>query len=186
MGFRVTLIAVTGKDPATIHREFAVEPTGTFVDFPDAPVAGAQVPAGPYVLYINDGILPSDALLARLSQDASLMTCTVNETVMCSDVCAWSQGIEQWTVTHDCQFGINHLETSGEVPRPFHEIRERLCGLQASSTDVDYVFDVPVELFVAMGGIRYDQDIPEADPNPWQVLTRIKPSQPKSRWWPFG
>jgi len=186
MGFRVLLIAVTGTDPAIIQRDYAVEPTGKVFDFPDAPVCGAQIPNGPYVLYINDEITPSDSLFARLSQHGSLITCQVNETVMCSSASAWIGGVEQWAVSHDCQFGILHLETSGDVPAVLTEIRERLFRSQADSKDVDYVFDVPVELFVAMGGVRYDQEIPGTDPTPWQELQRIKPAQTKSRWWPFG
>ena len=36
--------------------------------------------------------------------------------------------------------------------------------------DDDDVFGIPVKLFVALGGIRYDCDIESDEPEPWEVL----------------
>ena len=105
MGFRVQLIAVTGKEPRTIQGDYGVVPTGEREEIPESPVVGAALPNGAYLLYINDQdkIVPDDEVFARLSKGASLIACYANETVMNSYACAWSNGVERWSVFHDAQ-----------------------------------------------------------------------------------
>lgn len=183
MGYRVLLIAVTGKQPDVIHREYGVTPTDNYEDIPESPVTGALLPSGPYLLYIKDEIIPDEKVLARLSLNASLLACYANETVMNSFTASWVNGAEQWSVLHDAQEGIGNLQTTGQVPTQLKPIRDRLETEQiASQEEVDHIFDIPIELFVALGGIRYNEDIEGADPDPWQVLVRTKQ---KSSWWPF-
>jgi hypothetical protein len=71
---------------------------------------------------------------------------------------------------HDAQQGIKHLETQGNPPPEMQAIRDRLFVEQDKDDGVDFIFDIPVELFVALGGIRYDHDIPGAGPEPWEIL----------------
>lgn len=183
MGYRVLLIAIEGKEPAAIHEQYGVAPTEQYEEIPESPVTGAVLPIGAYLLYINGEIVPDDRVLSRLSKGASLMACYANETVMDSLVCAWKDGIERWSVFHDAQQGVEHLESEGELPEELKPIREKLVAEQAASQSTDYIFDIPIELFAALGGIRYDQDIEGAGPQPWQVLTRARR---KKRWWPFA
>jgi len=49
-------------------------------------------------------------------------------------------------------------------------IRDRLFARQEDNEGVDFIFDIPIELFASLGGIRYDQDIPGAGPEPWEIL----------------
>jgi hypothetical protein len=123
-------------------------------------------------LYINDPdkIVPEDEVFARLSRDASLIACYANETVMNSYACAWLNGVELWSVFHDAQQDIKHLETSGTLPPEMQSIRDRLFAEQEDDDDADFIFDIPIELFASLGGIRYDQDIPATDPEPWEIL----------------
>lgn len=183
MGFRVLMISIRGKNAETIHAEYGVMPTGKYVDFPDSPVSGALMQNGAYLLCINDDITPDEKQLAPLSRDATLIACYVNETVMYSGVYSWANGVEEWSVWHDAQQGLTHVEWSGREPDQLAEIRDRLLAKQIGVTDTDYVFDVPVELFKLHGGIDYAKNIPDSGPDPWQVLVRIKR---KSLWWPFG
>ncbi len=172
MGFRVQLIAVTGKEPSAIQRDFGVAATGQYEEIAESPVVGAPLPNGAYLLYINDPdqILPNDQVFARLSKGASLVACYANETVMNSYACGWANGVARWSVFHDAQQNIKHLETSGVLPPELQPIRDRLFAQQDLDDDADYVFNVPIELFAALGGIRYDQDIPGAGPEPWEIL----------------
>ena len=195
MGYRVLLIAVTGKEPFAIHRDYSVAPTDQH-ESPDSPVTGTRLPSGAYLLYINDEILPDDQVFARLSQNASLLACYANETVMDSFVRSWVNGVEQWSVWHCAQQGLKHLETTGDIPAQFNPIRERLFAEQdkdketdyISDIPTDYIFDIPIELFAELGGMRYNRDLEGAGPKPWQVLTRIKdPAKTaKKSWWPLG
>ncbi len=173
MGFRVQLIAVTGKEPRAIQRDYGVLPSGDREEIPESPIVGAALPNDVYLLYINDPskIIPDDKVFARLSEGASLVACYANETVMNSYSCGWANGAEKWSVFHDAQQDIKHLETSGNLPPEFHAIRDRLFAEQEGGDGgTDFVFDIPVELFAALGGIRYDHDIPGAGPDPWEIL----------------
>jgi hypothetical protein len=166
------LIAVTGKEPGEIQRDYGVTPTGEHEEIPESPVVGAPLPTGAYLLYINDPdkIVPDDEVLCRFSKGASLIACYANETVMNSYACAWTNGAKRWSVFHDAQQSIDHLETSGNLPPELQPIHDRLFAKQKGDGGCDFIFDIPVELFVALGGIRYDQDIPGAGPEPWEIL----------------
>jgi hypothetical protein len=183
MGYRVLLIAVRRKDAAKIHADFGVHPTDDFEEIAESPVTGAWLPNGDYLLYINDDIMPDDRVLAKLSSGASLLACYANETTMDSFLASWVAGREEWSVWHDAQQSLRHLEIRGTVPAELAPIRERLTAQQMGVPNVDYTFDIPIEMFVALGGIRYNEDIPNAEPAPWRVLQRVRA---KKGWWLFG
>jgi hypothetical protein len=174
MGFRVQLIAVSGKEPRAVQRDYGVVPTGQREEIPESPIVGAVLPNGAYLLYINDKdkIVPDDQVFTRLSKGASLIACCANETVMNSYACAWADGVKRWSVFHEPNQGIKHLETSGSLPAEIHRIRERLFSQQDEDRGdgADHVFDIPIELFAVLGGIRYDCDIAGAGPEPWEIL----------------
>jgi hypothetical protein len=182
MGFRVLLIAVTGKEPDAIHQEYGVVPTGEHEEIPESPVTGAMLPSGSYLLCINDHIVPDNRVFAQLSKNATLMACYAHETVMNSYACAWLNGVEKWSVLHDAQQGITHLETTGDPPDQLKSIQKRLFAAQEVSGGVDYIFDIPIELFTSLGGIRYDRDIERAGPDRWQVLKRDNGYTRSSLW----
>jgi hypothetical protein len=167
MGFKVLNVLVKGKKAEIVHTELSIFPTDEYDEVPDAPISGMELPNGDYLLGINYGI-PNEELLAKLSRNASVVTCYVHEGVMISFASEWSNGIELWSVLHDPNEGIsNHLATSGEPPSQLDIIRERLQTQQKKMNNADYIFDIPVELFVALGGIRYDKIV---EGNPWQIL----------------
>jgi hypothetical protein len=101
-----------------------------------------------------------------------LIACYANETVMNSYACCWANGVKRWSVYHDAQKGIKHFETSGTLPPEIQPMRDRLIAQQEADDGADFIFDVPIELFAALGGIRYDHDIPGAGPEPWEILDR--------------
>lgn len=180
MGFRVLLIAVKGKEASAIHRDYGVSPTDRFDEEPEAPVVGAELPSGGYLLFENEEIVPNEKSLGQLSLDGSLVVCGVNETVMESFAEGWTDGVRNWSVWHDAQQGLEHLETTGDVPAAFGPIRDRLLAQASEHPGPDWLFDVPVELFVALGGVRYDAEFPSESETPWQVLQRN--AKPR-RWW---
>jgi hypothetical protein len=175
MGFRVLLIAVRDKSPATIHKEFGVSPTQEFEEIAESPVVGVSLSNNSYLLYINDEdlIVPKDGIFSRLSESARLLACYVNETCMESLATYWEKGNRKWSVGHDSQRGIEHLETIGELPAQYFPIRDRLLAKQKDSDGIDFVFDIPVELAKELGGFRYDYAIESADGKPFEVLEQI-------------
>jgi len=190
MGLRVLLIAVTGKEPATIHDEYSVAPTSRHESIPKSPVDGTMLPSGAYLLYINDEIIPDRRVCERLSQNALLIACYANETIMNSFSCSWINGLEQWSVFHDARQGVGHLETTGTPSTHLKRIKERVFANHGEGDDEDAAraFEVPVDLFAELGGIRYDQEIEGAGPKPWEILVREKAMirTGMKKWWLFG
>ena len=173
MGYRVLLIKIDGKPAERIHQEYGVTLTEEDEEIPESPVTGASLPGGGYLLFINDQIQPDERVFEELSQKASLVACYVNETDNNSYACGWMSGVRQWSVFHDeARQGRNHLAIAGELPPEFEQIRANLA-VQQERDVADFIFNIPVDLFVALGGIRYFEDIEGAGPRPWQVLARV-------------
>jgi hypothetical protein len=185
MGFRVLLITITGKTPDSIHQELGVTPTSQYIEIPGNsyhdPVSSTTLPSGAYLLYINDDITPDPKLFARLSENASLLACYVNETVMESSASAWRNGTQTWLVVHDAQQALTDLQITGTPPPEFHPIRDRQFAAQATADDTDHIFDIPVDLFISQGGMHYSLPCPpgNSNPKPWRVLNRITPPRPR-------
>lgn len=182
MGFNVSLITIEGKSPQQIHHDFGVKPTGEREEIPESPITGTLLPNGKYALWLNTRATgpASERELAILSRDASVLVCDLSETTMNISLVAWEDGKEIWSVWHDGgSQGVEHLELTGDVPPQLEPIRERLFREQREDDGADFSFDIPVELFVELGGFRYDQDLDVDDPQPWQVLERVKPK----KWW---
>jgi hypothetical protein len=174
------MIAVRGKSPVAIHAEFGVDATGEFEDPPESPVCGVLLPTDWYLIYINDRISPEDKILQKLSTGAEVLTCWVEEHVMNSISRYWRNGDELWRVLHDAQQGTEHLEATGDLPLSYSSVRDELTTKQTSLNDCDYIFDIPVELFVQSTGYRYNGS---HDPDPqFERLNRVRP---RKQWWQF-
>ena len=176
LGFQVQLVAIEGKSIADIHSALGVTLTGTHEEIPESPVVGTQLKNGNYVVYLNDEITPDPTLLGELSRGTNVLSCYVNETVMNSSTSRWRDGNEDWSVLHDSQVGIDDLQIIGLPPSELNSIRQRLVDEQNKCDDADYIFDIPIELFVALGGMRYDED-PDSTVGtnePWAVLQRMQ------------
>jgi len=121
-----------------------------------------------------------DQTLQRLSAGCEVVTGDVEEQVMVSVATGWKDGQRVWSVTHDAQRDLEHLQTEGELPAAFTNIRDRLRSEQQKAggrkADVDYIFDVPVELAQTLTGYRHDADIPGAGTDPFEVLVEISSS----------
>ncbi len=184
MGFSVSVYAIFDCDPAEIHHKLKLEPTGEFVEFPDSPIAAAHTQAGSYILYIDDRRIFGEDLIRALVPNTKFLSCNVNETVMYSAASLMENGREQWSVIHDSSYGLRHLDSSEKMPEEYYSIRkEKLSAQDIERDKVDHIFDIPVDLFVSLGGVRYDEYIDSANEQPWQTLERI----PSNRWWwPFS
>jgi hypothetical protein len=182
MGYSISWIAIRGKDRDVVCSEFHVEPTGEFEDVPESPVVGARLPTGWYLLFINDRSLPGSGVLGKLSTRAELVCCFVEEHVMCSSASGWQNGKEQWSVTRDAQQGLTHLESTGDLPWAYAAIHDDLSRKQVGKTNVDYLFDIPVELAKSLTGFRHDEDFFDAPSKPYERLQRtVAPG----KWWQF-
>lgn len=185
MGFMVSLYAVPDRDPLQLYKQLGLVPDGQRTEFFDSPIAAAVTQDRVCIVVVDDRATWGETVIRPALAHNTVISCNINETCMYSAATCWRRGQEVWSVIHDSGEGLLHLETFGELPNTYAAIRDQQLALQESETDdVDHVFDIPVEMFVDHGGIRYSEFIESHDPHPWQPLSRVARS--RSWWWPFG
>jgi hypothetical protein len=176
MGYSQSWLAVKGKARASVLEALGLRGTGAREEIAESPIVGAELPNG-WFLVVGDRSghrLMRDPSVQRLSAGCEVVTGDVEEHVMVSVATGWKEGRRVWSVTHDAQRDREHLQTEGELPAVFTSIRDRLRSEQQAAggrdADVDYIFDVPVELAQTLTGYRHDADIPGTGPEPFEVL----------------
>jgi hypothetical protein len=189
MGFSLTWVAIKGALKEAALSALGLRGTQVFEEIPESPLTGVLLPSGWYMIVDNRCNLPmlrEDKTLAPLSASADVVTCFVEEHVMCSSASQWRNGRELWSLMHTADTkGIDHLETKGELPSFISAIRERLNAKQkeagGNNAEVDYIFDIPVEAAKHLTGYRHDFDIPELRGNVFEVLATTE-ATPKRSW----
>lgn len=173
MGYSLSWIAVKGKPAQAVRDELSFRRTDKREEIPESELAAVEMPSGWYLIVSNHTEqVVSDAAMRRLaSSGCELVTCFVEEHVMISRATGWKDGQLQWSVTHDGQKGLLHLDVQGEPPAEFAAIRDRTFAEQsAGDRDCDYLFDIPVETARSMTGYRHDEDIPGLSGEVFEVL----------------
>jgi hypothetical protein len=189
MGFSMSWAAVRGGTPQAVHDALALRGTGAREEIPESEITGAELPGGWYMVTSNrDGLrLTEDAALGRLSRVGEVVMCFVEEHIMCSCAACWRDGQRVWSVYHDAQRSMESLDVHGEPPAPFAAIRDRLRAQQAAAggkkADVDYIFDIPVELAHSVAGYRHDEDIPGKPKDAFEVLVSTNTTPKRRSWW---
>lgn len=157
MGFQLSWIAVRGKDRQTTLDELRLEPTGERTEFPEDSFTAAEVPGWFVVVFARE--LVEDDIPERLSEDCEAVLAGVEEQVMMSYASGWRNGEQIWSIAHDAQQGIDHLDTGGSLPAGFDEVRARAFAEHKDATDVDYVFEVPGRTARFVTGFAHDDDV---------------------------
>jgi hypothetical protein len=157
MGYSISWLAIRGEDVKTVHAELGITGTGEYEEVPESPLLGVQLPEGWYLVFANRCDYVDNAPLASLSRSGELITCSVEEHAMCSSASGWSNGRLAWSVEHDSQQGLQHLDAQGDLPPVFAAVRDQLSAARAQRGDADYIFDVPVEVARSITGFRHDQ-----------------------------
>jgi hypothetical protein len=161
MGFSISWIAFQGKGKADVLAAIGLVDTGEAEEANEAPVSGAVLPTGWYVAFFNDYSYVAAERLATLSAGCSVVVCQVDEHVMASAVFVYEDGLKRCSVSQESEKGRYDLSVDGDPPEMFSALRDRLLQQQddagGSAADVDYVFDVPVQLAAALSGYRHDR-----------------------------
>jgi hypothetical protein len=159
VGFKISWIGFDGKGKAGALDMLGLQETGEPDEANEAPFSGAEFPGGWFILFSNDFGFVSPERLTRLSADCRIVACQVHEGVMVSAAYGYERGSCMWELAHDAQQGIDDLSVSGLPPPSFASIRQRLTQAQETAVggDVDYIFDIPVEVAAAVCKYRHDQ-----------------------------
>ena len=160
MGWKISWVGFSGLTKAEVLDLVGATDTGEIDEANEADFSGAEIPDW-YILFSNDFDFVSESTLSKLSSRGTVVGCQLHEGVMVSAAYGYDRGNAQWSVMHNAQDGISDLSTSGAPPTELEPIRERLSQQQYDAggevADVDYIFDIPVELAAAICGYRHDR-----------------------------
>jgi hypothetical protein len=189
MGFAVSWIAISGKEPQRVLEELGLSRTGEKEEFPESEFTCASLPGPWFLVFANefDSPITSEEALSSLSLGCKLVSCKVEEHVMFSSATCYSNGSQTWRVEHDAQQSIYHLSAAGSPPAQLDEAHAKLKQEQdnagGANADVDFIFDVPVAVAQAITSYRHDMDIEGADSEPFEVLRQaVTDQQTKPLW----
>jgi hypothetical protein len=160
MGFDISWIGFNGLDRTECLHRLRMTATDEVDEAQEEPFSLAELPNKWIILFANDFEYVSDKRLAALSAEATVIGCHIHEGVMFSDATLFNAGRKVWSISHFAGDGPLNLETSGELPAEILTIRDRLLAKQkarGASSDVDHVFDIPVEAAQLVTSYRYDQ-----------------------------
>jgi hypothetical protein len=160
MGFRISWIGFNGLDRQECLARLHMRETQEIDEAQEEPFSLAQLPNNWIVLFANDFEYVSDKRLAELSTGATVIGCRVHEGVMYSDVALYNAGRKMWSVSHYAGDGALDLKIEGQPPAEVLTLRDTLLEKQRSAgatSEVDHVFDVPVEAAQLVTSYRYDQ-----------------------------
>jgi hypothetical protein len=192
MGFSLTYIAIKGKTPDAILAELDLTATNEFGGFAETPYCAAPLPGGWYLVCENRSAdFTKEQFLQKFSLNCEVLTCSVEEHVMVSSASAWQNGKELWSILHESDKGIEHLETKGSLPASFVAIRDDLQSKQVAENQAlggkprrerehagtDYIFSIPSSTVQSIIGFTYDEKCPGVPDDSFQVLIPIAKPQ---------
>ncbi len=178
MGFSISWIGVRGRGKDDVLAELNLADTGVADTENTARFSCAELPNGWLIVSSTKFDFASPKTIAGVSSGGLAVGCAVEERVMFSGVRAYEDGRLKWSVIHDSDNGIYDLSIGGEAPAELADIRDRLMRQQdekgGSKADVDFVFEIPIELAHAVCGFRHNGEMP--DPMPF--FTELEPELP--------
>jgi hypothetical protein len=163
MGYAISWIAFKDKTAAQAGELLALSPSGEFTEVPERMFSGVRFENGWYVVVIDEcgHKLVRERSLQRMSAAVDIVAVAIEEHVMFSSAEAWKNGRLFWRVAHASESGRRHLEEYGSFPEQYRALKERLLAAQQredeGAHEVDYVFDVPLELAEAIVGFKHDR-----------------------------
>jgi hypothetical protein len=133
-----------------------------------------------------DHPLLSESSLSALSAESEVIACSVEEHVMFSSAERWTNGQRHWRVEHDAQQSIRHLATSGTLPVVYAEALRKAQEAQDAEDDneaeVDFFFEVPLQLARDLAGFKHDEEIPDVKYESFQVYDSASDNL-RRKWW---
>lgn len=183
MGFAITWCAVREEGAQGLLEQLGLVPTGDTQELPESLISAAKLDTGWRVIWYNKYdcpfLRPDD--LAFLSREQDVLMCLVEEHVMASSAELWSDGKRKWWISHQGEDGPKGLAMDGELPASFASIRSAMEEAQRAAggdnADVDYLFEIPLQVAQQLVGFKHDEDCPHMTEEQFVVLTRAAPKK---------
>ena len=180
MGVSGSWIAFQGLTKEEALARTSLRDTGRPGTAPEAPVSGAVLPNGWYLIFFDHD--PLSVRLEPLSVGCRIIACEFEEHAMVSSAAGYEDGRLLWEIVYGIVDGDRYdLHVKGTLPPEFAAIRDQAFEEQddagGQDADVDCVFDVPLKTAEAICGYHYE--VAEFD---WgePAFTRLERVQPIS------
>jgi hypothetical protein len=119
-----------------------------------------------------------------ISDGANVYFFSVHTGVMYSSAEAWSHGRIVWEIEHNSEFGGYHIDSDGDLPDDFYDIRDGRFEEQAreggEEAGVDFVIEIPRDMARALTGFDGEDGIPDGvekfylvHRSRWEFLSRL-------------
>lgn len=178
MGFHISWIATKGIEKNEVLKHFELESTGEFDAVPDSEWSFLDIQNGWNVFIWNEPEVLDTAAVKFTSDrtDAEAVTAVIVESAMVCACSGWKGGKKLWSVSHDSNHGLTHLDFEGALPPSFETVRSECEKAQADTREVDYFFDVPIKVAHSICGFQHDQ-CPDSSlgDSPFEMLRSLKP-----------
>jgi hypothetical protein len=105
---------------------------------------------------------PTPERMAAVSAGGIAIGCSMDNRVMFSVARGYAYGQAVWAIEHDGgQKGSSHLAVAGDPPPEWAAVRQHAERQQAEedaqAAEVDFVFEAPMDLALALSGYRFDE-----------------------------
>ena len=163
MGFKVTLLHFPEASKSEALAVTGSTGSGEPGEYCEGPLSGAEMAGGGYLIWQNwVGGEWDEADFKEFSKAHPLIVQELSETVMYSACTSLRGGEVEWAIVHDSQQAIDHLETRGAVPPALatrvEALRAEASEKQSADDEVDWYFEIPVEVFKGFSGMRHDEE----------------------------
>jgi hypothetical protein len=168
MGIKLSWIAVKNGRKEDLLERLGLEEVGETSDEIGQDFVFGETATGWSVLVMKKLLSDLDKTLLSAAPKGSSLCGLMTEIVMSSEVGGYIDGQKVWSVVHNPEKEARAV-IHGAPPEPFGEIKQRLDAKQAEAGDeqVDYLFDLPMELTASLSGYR-----PSEGGIAWTVLRR--------------
>ena len=170
MGFAGSWIAVRGRSPSELLGRLDLVDTGEAAGDRIVTYALTQSPKDWLVILSSLYDFANPARLAEVSIGTEALGVQVEEHVMVIRIWVYRDGVEQWSLTHDPELGMDHAAITGSPPDWLGPIVDRLKADRAADggdeSMVDFVFEAPLEASVTLCGFRHDDNFEGEDHYP--------------------
>ena len=110
----------------------------------------------------------------------------LEEHVMVSGIRVFADGAEVWSLRHDPERGLDHAFVMGAAPdwvQPMIErLRAQLAAEGGEDSEVDFVFDAPIEAGATLCGYRHDEPFAGEDEFPDFTELKLSEQAQHQRW----
>lgn len=158
---KTTWIGAQGASEAEVLDALSLErsPDAAPCRWADAEYVMRTFPGGWVVVATWDGLeLDEDVRRVAAANPGLTVGCHGNTIVMVSEVMALDAGKPLWSALHDPDNQQEDLQIAGAPPAVLQDLLTKARAEQATADEVDFVYDVPIDVAAALTGFHPNED----------------------------